>query len=434
MRQCDLSKPLGQECVQTLQENISCGYLNVAPLPDGRVVNGCDNQIKIWENPTLSLKEQSDILLAMTKDTSLRTLDLSHISLKKLLNGLEYLEKILKNHPSLTTLDLRHTDLTDQEFLDLLPAIKKANESKKLSIIIEADQFNEATQSQARPFLEIKADLEQIIAPTNVSSLSPSAKDIENSSSVEPIAATPSSDLLKTQELSAQEKTEPEETKPNEKTPKDPTLLDAVGKGELSTVKRLAANGESLYAKTVTGQSALMLAAHAGHLEIVQWLTQQGAYLNEREKSADERTALIIAVQQGHLEIVQWLVEQSENHTERYLENAEEALMLAQQKKQPAITQWITQWRQKQVFLRSADMGDVETIKYAIAVHTNFTFCDQAGNTVLHRAVTHQQLPVVKAFVEADLGLLFTTNTKGETPLAIAEKQENEELIQYLAE
>ena len=54
--------------------------------------------------------------------------------------------------------------------------------------------------------------------------------------------------------------------------------------------------------------TALILAAAKGHFEIVQYLLEQGAKLNAKDKL--KRNALILAVMNGNIKIASYLLKQ----------------------------------------------------------------------------------------------------------------------------
>jgi ankyrin repeat protein len=85
-------------------------------------------------------------------------------------------------------------------------------------------------------------------------------------------------------------------------------LLDAVSRGDRATISRALELGATLGAKDDLGRSTVVLATlDAGDLELVRWLHDNGAALDEPD--AGGRTALSFAAERGRLPIVRYLVE-----------------------------------------------------------------------------------------------------------------------------
>ncbi|CAM6003308.1 unnamed protein product [Sphagnum balticum] len=77
--------------------------------------------------------------------------------------------------------------------------------------------------------------------------------------------------------------------------------MNASEKRHLNCVEELlAATGIEKDAKTITGNTALMIASRAGHNEVVVCLIEHGANVNE--KNNEHCTALMNAIQYGHLD------------------------------------------------------------------------------------------------------------------------------------
>lgn len=70
---------------------------------------------------------------------------------------------------------------------------------------------------------------------------------------------------------------------------------------------KIRAQPELLHVKASNGSNLLMFAAQMGHIEIVQWLQQQGISL--AEKGMLGNTALLFAAGSGSTKAVQWLLE-----------------------------------------------------------------------------------------------------------------------------
>ena len=76
---------------------------------------------------------------------------------------------------------------------------------------------------------------------------------------------------------------------------------DAVKRGDTDSIRDLLARGRDVDARDRHGQTALMLAAHAGHREVAGVLIARGARLNITAKYG--LSALMLAIVAGHAEL-----------------------------------------------------------------------------------------------------------------------------------
>jgi uncharacterized protein (DUF924 family) len=80
---------------------------------------------------------------------------------------------------------------------------------------------------------------------------------------------------------------------------------DAIGRGDVDAVRDLLRRGIDADARDRHGQTALMLAAHAGHRDVVAALVEHGAALDVTAKFG--LSALMLAVVAGHPEVARLL-------------------------------------------------------------------------------------------------------------------------------
>ena len=76
--------------------------------------------------------------------------------------------------------------------------------------------------------------------------------------------------------------------------------------GHLSIAQFLLENGANIHERTISGETALTLAAHAGHAHIVHWLIQKGSLVNCYSLNT---SALCVAIGNDHRNVVETLVE-----------------------------------------------------------------------------------------------------------------------------
>lgn len=90
-----------------------------------------------------------------------------------------------------------------------------------------------------------------------------------------------------------------------------PEWKNAVRRGSLNDLQRLAAAGADINARDEYGQSALMHAAVKGDDEVVEWLVERGAELDHAAKYG--LSALMLAVVNGRLNVVRTLLRAGAN-------------------------------------------------------------------------------------------------------------------------
>lgn len=87
----------------------------------------------------------------------------------------------------------------------------------------------------------------------------------------------------------------------------DAAWEDAIKRGDVQMVLDLLGRGSDVNARDRYGQTALMLAAHAGHREVVETLIAHRADLNITAKFG--LSALMLALVAGHAEVARVLAQ-----------------------------------------------------------------------------------------------------------------------------
>lgn len=86
-----------------------------------------------------------------------------------------------------------------------------------------------------------------------------------------------------------------------------PTLFEAAETGNIKLLVELATEGADVQQANSDGNTPLMLASYAGHVEIVEWLVRN-AKARTTEQNASGNTALLLACAYGRLDIVKFLL------------------------------------------------------------------------------------------------------------------------------
>lgn len=89
-------------------------------------------------------------------------------------------------------------------------------------------------------------------------------------------------------------------------------LFHAAASGDLEEVKSALAHGSDVNFRGPGGFAPLNAAARNGHLEIVQYLVERGANIDQNDNHL-HKTALLAASFERHFDIVQYLVEKGAN-------------------------------------------------------------------------------------------------------------------------
>jgi ankyrin repeat protein len=89
-------------------------------------------------------------------------------------------------------------------------------------------------------------------------------------------------------------------------------LWQAAASGDLGEVKSAIEHGADVNFRGPGGFNALNAAARNGHLEVIQYLVEHGASIDQNDNQK-HKTALLAASFQRHFDIVQYLVEKGAN-------------------------------------------------------------------------------------------------------------------------
>ncbi|RPI19675.1 MAG: ankyrin repeat domain-containing protein [Acidobacteriales bacterium] len=87
----------------------------------------------------------------------------------------------------------------------------------------------------------------------------------------------------------------------------DAVWEDAIKRGDVQYVRDMLDRGTDVDVRDRHGQTALMLAAHAGHREVVEVLIGHGANLNTTAKYG--LSALMLALVAGHADVARLLAD-----------------------------------------------------------------------------------------------------------------------------
>lgn len=214
-------------------------------------------------------------------------------------------------------------------------------------------------------------------------------------------------------------------------TPAEKAFLDACEKGDFTTVDKLLSIGVSPYVYAEDGSSGLLLAASKNHPDIVRRLIDLNVDPNKPDENGDR--ALDIATANGYQDVVRALLDasgidlnakDSTGHTALdLLKNTPEYDNLRRLISHKGAQRSLST-RDKNL-LSSIERGDLRTFENLVDI-TNINIQNDEGRTPLYLAVKNENYNIVEhllAFDGIDVNRA-TTNTK-DTPLIIASANGN---------
>ena len=82
-------------------------------------------------------------------------------------------------------------------------------------------------------------------------------------------------------------------------------------------------------------------------------------------------------------------------------------------------------------FLSASSQGQYDLVKFFMSTGFNSSVKDNEGNTALHKAAEHGHEECVKLLLMKDFRNLYTVNSAGDTPLSMALKSKNNNILQF---
>ncbi|KAG1365726.1 ankyrin repeat-containing protein ITN1 [Cocos nucifera] len=187
-------------------------------------------------------------------------------------------------------------------------------------------------------------------------------------------------------------------------------LIIAAEKGHLDVVVELLkySNRESILTKNRSGYDALHVAAREGHQAIMQVFLEHDPTLSNTFGPSNA-TPLISAATRGHTEVIKHLLAQDFGLVELAKTNGKNALHFA------------------------ARQGHVEVVKALLDKDPQLARrTDKKGQTALHMAVKGTNSDVVKALVDADRAIVMLPDKNGITALHVATRKKRAEIVNVL--
>ena len=212
--------------------------------------------------------------------------------------------------------------------------------------------------------------------------------------------------------------------------------------GHLSIAQFLLQTGANIHDRAVDGDTALIMAANAGHMHVVHWLIQKGSLINYYSSN---NSALIAAIQNDHRDIVKMLfqggamlntVYQDDNEPESFYS----AVHIAAGLKSNYLIRYLIQQGAYgnncsslvgSPFGIAASSGTIECLKYFVEQNWDINKREKQGFTPLMHASYRGHLETVKYLVQhgADVNLIIDDRR---TALDMAIDENHIDIINFL--
>ncbi|KAG7388808.1 Leucine-rich repeat serine/threonine-protein kinase 2 [Phytophthora boehmeriae] len=177
-------------------------------------------------------------------------------------------------------------------------------------------------------------------------------------------------------------------------------LTEAARVGDLALVNELVQGGADIDVQDEIGNTALIMAAWEGHMDVAKYLVEQDA--DKEAKNNFGNTAMIMAAWNSHSDIVRFLhVEGADKETKGYLGNT--ALLVA------------------------AERGHLEVVKYLVEHDADKESKRTEGNTALLMAAESGHLVVVRYLVENGANSACLNNDNNSALLLLLMRSDTDE-------
>ncbi|MDR1290234.1 MAG: ankyrin repeat domain-containing protein [Planctomycetaceae bacterium] len=218
-------------------------------------------------------------------------------------------------------------------------------------------------------------------------------------------------------------------------------LHRAAENGDFEVVKNLVEQGADVNENNKSDRTPLFGAAKSGNLEVVKYLLEQGANVNAIDKNGE--FPLFYAAQSGNLEVVEYLVKNRAHVKAKNNKDITPLFYAAKNGDLEIIKYLVEQGANVNAkdnlngeishFNAACSGGHLEVVKYFVAQGLDVNVKSKYYKTPLFNAVNSGNLATVKYLIEqgADIN---AKDYKNETPLHHAVKNGNLKVIKYLLE
>lgn len=220
----------------------------------------------------------------------------------------------------------------------------------------------------------------------------------------------------------------------NTKEAENAYLIQAADTGDVNKVENCINIGANLEAKSMEGDTALIIASKCGHASIVKLLIEEGADINAG--NIEGKTPLIMAAGYGHLDIVDILFQKGVNINakDKFGRNA---IMIAQDSGFSNIMNFLSQHGaiggaiDRNQVVRFVYEGDIRSFRQHVNRGTVLNIPMENGKTILEEAAGKNRRDFVEAMIENGADIDFK-GSNGRTALLTAAQYGYADIVRLL--
>lgn len=225
--------------------------------------------------------------------------------------------------------------------------------------------------------------------------------------------------------------------RPQQRDTEDTALMIAARSGDLDVVRQLIEAGADMNHRNNQQYTALMLAARNGHVDVVRLLVDARADVHHHNHQRD--TALMLAAQNGHFHVVRRLVD-AHADVNHHNHQGDTALMLAAMNGHRNVVRRLLQTdtpvdhRNNEgdtALTLAAQHGYVDIVRQLIDSGANVKSQNDMGNRALTLAAENGHLNVVIQLMKSDVEVNHQNNM-GQTALMLAARNGHFRVVQQL--
>lgn len=214
-------------------------------------------------------------------------------------------------------------------------------------------------------------------------------------------------------------------------------ILENKWKEELSTIQNQLEKGYDINQKDESNETLLHEASWSGNIELVKFLVEKGADINAQ--NSELKTPLHIASYKGNLEIAKFLIEKKVN-INALDKNQRTPLRRAIGKNNLLMAKLLLEnganinlgKEPKSLFVPAVRKGNLEMVKLLLQYDQGQKIFENTKNDLLHGASKKNHQDTVKFLVEKGADVNFQSARNKVTPLSLAVKSGNKDIVKYL--